>query len=95
VLLCDQAGRPIDNLCPTFDAQGRRLLTEYRRDVNGAAVINAFPRRQSAFLRLEPPLSRPGVTGPDPTVPVGPPAVVVPRLASPTTAAAPLTAPAG
>jgi len=93
VLLYDQAGRPIDNLCPTFDAQGRRLSTEYRRDINGAAVINAFPRRQSAFVRLEPPLSRPGFTEPDPTVPVGPPAVVVPRLAPPT-AAAPPTAPA-
>lgn len=85
VLLYDQAGRPIDNLCPEYDDRGRRLSTEYRRDLNGAPVINAFPRRQSAFVRPEPPISRPGFADPDPTVPVSPPAVVVPRLATTTT----------
>lgn len=90
VLLYDQAGQPIDNLCPEYDDRGRRLSTEYRRDLNGAPVINAFPRRQSAYVRPEPPLSRPGFTDPDPTVPVTPPAVVIPRLPTTTT-----TVPAG
>ncbi|MGH9223307.1 MAG: HAAS signaling domain-containing protein [Acidimicrobiales bacterium] len=74
VLLYDQYGRPVDNLCPEFDDQGRRLITEYRRDANGAPVINAFPRRQGASLD---PFAarRPGVAGqPEPTVPATPPA---------------------
>jgi hypothetical protein len=93
VLLYDQNGQPIDNLCPDYDERGRRLSTEYRQDANGAPVINAFPRRQSAFLNPEPPFVRPGSTAqPDPTVPVRPPAVVVPRLAPTTTVT---TAPPG
>ena len=88
VLLYDQSGRPIDNLCPEYDDRGRRLLTEYRRDANGAPVINAFPRRQSAYVRPEPPFSRPGIAEVDPTVPVNPPAVVIPRL-QPTTTSVP------
>lgn len=98
VLLYDQAGRPIDNLCPEHDDRGRRLSTEYRRDLNGAPVINAFPRRQSAFVQRGPSMSRPGFTDPDPTVPVTPPAVVIPRLATTTTIATTTTvapAPAG
>lgn len=91
VLLYDQSGQPIDNLCPNYDDRGRRLATEYRRDVNGAPVINAFPRRQSAYVRPEPPLAQPGFSIPDPTVPVTPPPVVVPRLATTTTTAAPVT----
>ena len=82
VLLYDQDGRPIDNLCPEADAQGRRLATEYRQDLNGAPVINAFPRRQTAALQPGRPMS-PGQ--PDATVPVKPPAVVVPRLGPTTT----------
>ena len=81
VLLYDQDGQPVDNLCPEADTQGRQLSTEYRRDVNGAPVINAFPRRQTAIPYPGRPLS-PG--HPEATVPVKPPAVVVPRL-SPTT----------
>ncbi len=84
VLLYDQNGQPIDNLCPQFDERGRRLSTEYRQDVNGAPVINAFPRRQAVIADPREP-SRPGAAAfPDTTVPVKPPAVVVPRL-SPTT----------
>lgn len=89
VLLYDQDGRPIDNLCPDVDGQGRRLSTEYRQDANGAPVINAFPRRQTAILpgyRLP---NGPGMPNPPmTTVPVRPPAVVVPRL-SPTTTTVP------
>ena len=92
VLLYDQNGQPIDNLCPEFDERGRRLSTEYRQDANGAPVINAFPRRQSAYVEREGP-SRPGsLSQPDATVPVKPPAVVVPRLA-PTTTVTTTTAP--
>ncbi len=81
VLLYDQDGRPIDNLCPEIDSQGRQLSTQYRQDVNGAPVINAFPRRQSVAVEPGPTIpGRPAVT-----VPVRPPAVVVPRL-TPTTA---------
>lgn len=109
VLLYDQAGRPIDNLCPDFDEQGRRLTTEYGRDANGAPVINAFPRRQSVAVG---PDSAAGALGPEgspfrparpqttvPAVTGAPPAVVVPRLATTTTTIAPTTttsvAPAG
>lgn len=81
VLLFDQDGQPVDNLCPQADTRGRRLVTEYRQDVNGAPVVNAFPRRQTAALQP----GRPPLPGqPDATVPVRPPAVVIPRL-SPTT----------
>jgi hypothetical protein len=91
VLLYDQNGQPVDNLCPEVDERGRRLSTEYRRDVNGAPVINAFPRRQTASVvpnggnGLRPATPAP----PDATVPVRPPAVVVPRLAPTTTTVAP------
>jgi hypothetical protein len=85
VLLYDQDGQPIDNLCPEVDSRGRRLFTEYSRDVNGAPVVNAFPRRQSAAAES----GRPATPGrPETTTPVRPPAVVVPRLA-PTTTVAP------
>ena len=81
VLLFDQDGQPVDNLCPEADTRGRQLFTEYRQDVNGAPVINAFPRRQTASVQS----GRPSFPGqPEATVPVRPPAVVVPRL-SPTT----------
>ena len=92
VLLYDQAGRPIDNLCPEVDSRGRPLVTEYRRDANGAPVINAFPRSQSVVV----PGDGAWYPGPDgPRMPAGrgpaptststvpPPAVVVPRLAEP------------
>jgi hypothetical protein len=83
VLLFDQDGQPVDNLCPEADTRGRQLFTEYRQDVNGAPVINAFPRRQTADAQP----GRPSFPGqPGATVPVKPPAVVVPRL-SPTTTA--------
>jgi hypothetical protein len=83
VLLYDQDGHPIDNLCPEVDWRGRRLFTEYGRDVNGAPVINAFPRRQTATAQP----GRPGL--PETTTPVRPPAVVVPRLAPTTTTTLP------
>lgn len=83
VLLFDQDGQPVDNLCPEAGTRGRQLFTEYRQDVNGAPVINAFPRRQTAAAQP----GRPAFPGqPQATVPVRPPAVVVPRL-SPTTTA--------
>ncbi len=90
VLLYDQNGQPIDNLCPEYDDRGRRLSTEYAQDVNGAPVINAFPRRQTAWVLpgVQGPGRPPMPTQPAATVPVMPPAVVVPRLA-PTTTAAP------
>jgi hypothetical protein len=82
VLLFDQDGQPIDNLCPEADARGRKLFTEYRQDVNGAPVVNAFPRRQT----VSPQPGRPSFPGqPETTVPVKPPAVVVPRLKPATT----------
>ena len=84
ILLYDQAGRPIDHLCPQFDAAGRRLRTEYGRDVNGAPVINAFPRRQ--WVEPDSDVTAPDgsvVPVPGPAVPVRPPAVVVPRLQPP------------
>lgn len=89
VLLFDQDGQPVDNLCPEAGSRGRQLFTEYRQDVNGAPVINAFPRRQTATV--EP--GRPSFPGqPQATVPVKPPAVVVPRL-SPTTTVTTTTVP--
>ncbi len=95
VLLYDQDGQPIDNLCPEYDERGRRLSTEYRQDVNGAPVFNAFPRRQTAFAPQGPAFSAPGSPAqPDPAVAVRPPAVVVPRLA-PTTAATTTTTTTG
>jgi len=82
VLLYNQNGQPIDNLCPEFDERGRPLTTDYRQDVNGAPVINAFPRRQSAVV--PPARVLPSDSGlqppPGATVPVKPPPVVVPRL---------------
>lgn len=77
-LLEDLAQHLRENLCPEVDDQGRRLTTEYRQDANGAPVINAFPRRQSVTVRPEP-------GQPPATVPVRPPAVVVPKLAPTTT----------
>jgi hypothetical protein len=88
-LLFDQDGQPVDNLCPEVDTRGRRLVTEYRQDVNGAPVINAFPRRQTAVAQ---PGRLPLPGQPEGTVPVRPPAVVVPRL-NPTTTVT--TAPPG
>ncbi|HEX3623364.1 MAG TPA: hypothetical protein VHT97_13705 [Acidimicrobiales bacterium] len=84
VLLFDQNGQPVDNLCQGFDERGRRLSTDVRQDVNGALVPNAFPQHQSTVSPVEGGGLRPGIAGPDATVPVKPPAVVVPRLA-PTT----------
>lgn len=93
VLLYDQTGRPLDNLCPRdYDDQGRTIVTEYGQDANGAPVINLFPRRQtrsaSPPMEAQPdPFGAP-TTSPSPR-PVNPPAVVVPRLATTTTTAAP------
>lgn len=101
VLLYDDAGRPIDNLCPEYDSRGRRLVTEYRRDANGAPVIHAFPRAQTVlpegegFAPADP--AEPFGPWPSTTVlgeagtqgagqPVAPPAVVVPSLAPPASA---------
>jgi len=90
VLLYDQNGQPVDNLCPEFDERGRRLSTEYRQDANGAPVINAFPRRQAVLVQPQP--SPPGSPAqPSVTVPVRPPAVVVPRITPTTTVATPST----
>ncbi len=46
VLLYDDLGQPIDNLCPEYDSRGRHLSTQYRRDVNGAPLMKALPRPQ-------------------------------------------------
>jgi hypothetical protein len=82
VLLYDDLGRPIDNLCPEqHDAQGNLVKTEYARDANGAPAINVFPRRQSRSQYDGTSLG-----------PVPPPALVIPRLASPTSTT---TTPAG
>ena len=86
VLLFDQDGQPVDNLCPEAGTRGRQLFTEYRQDVNGAPVINAFPRRQTAAVQPGMP-AFPGQ--PQATVPVKPPAVVVPRLSPTTTVTTP------
>ena len=95
VLLYDQDGQPIDNLCPELDSRGRRLSTEYRQDLNGAPVINAFPRRQTAFVPDQrSPFGNGSPNQPEATVPVRPPAVVVPRLTPTTTVATTTTTPA-
>ena len=70
--------------------QGRRLVTEYRRDTNGAAVINAFPRRQATALDPFADRKR-GAAQPATPVPVNPPSVVVPRLTPTTTVTTALT----
>lgn len=92
VLLYDQSGRPIDNLCAEYDDQGRSLSTDYRRDANGAPVVNAFPLRQmveaSSFDQHAFRPALPGLPDPGTSFPVGPPAVVVPRLTTTTTTAA-------
>jgi hypothetical protein len=87
VLLYDQDGQPINNLCPDFDDQGRPLTNQYSQDVNGAPVYNAFPRRQTVALQADSG-SQPAPPGANVSVP--PPAVVVPKLA-PTTTVAPST----
>jgi len=82
VLLYDQDGQPIDNLCPDVNDQGLPLTTQYDHDVNGAPVINAFPRTQSVPAQTVEGGLGFGVAGqPNTTVPVNPPAVVIPRLA--------------
>lgn len=87
VLLYDDLGQPIDNLCPETDSRGRSLSTEYRRDGNGAPVINAFPRRQFVRESAGPPYAVPGDPGsPGRTRPVRPPAVVLPKVAPSTSA---------
>jgi hypothetical protein len=95
VLLYDQNGQPIDNLCPELDERGRRLSTEYRRDANGAPVINAFPRRQSVVVEPEQPSLPGSLAQPDVTLPVNPPAVVVPRLTPTTVSPTTTTTPPG
>ena len=101
VLLFDQTGRPLDNLCPPeYDEQGRPVFTEYGRDENGAPVINVFPRRQTvgpvvgSYGGEQPALTTAT------TVLRPPPAVIVPRLTSttttpPATTTTPLPPPAG
>ncbi|MGH9126378.1 MAG: HAAS signaling domain-containing protein [Acidimicrobiales bacterium] len=74
VLIYDQNGEPINNLCPYTDSNGRPLSTTYSEDVNGAPVYNAFPRAQSVLSGL------------GQAQPVTPPAVVIPKLAPTTTA---------
>lgn len=96
VLLYDQTGRPLDNLCPRdYDDQGRPIDTEYGQDENGAPVVNVFPRRQTTLS--SPPEVSPGGFEVPPTSgsprSVGPPAVVVPRLATTTTTTATTTMP--
>lgn len=80
VLLTDQAGRAIDNLCPEqADPENPNGVaqTTYARDVNGAPVYNVFPRAQHR-LPLDP------LTGqPSAPVPVLAPAVVFPQIAPP------------
>jgi uncharacterized membrane protein len=86
VLLYDQDGQPIDNLCPNFDDLGRPLTNQYAHDVNGAPVINAFPRIQSVPADIFPNGLATGPAGQTPAaVPVHPPAVVIPKLAPTTT----------
>ncbi len=83
VLLYDQDGHPVDNLCPEFDSAGRRLVTRYSQDVNGAPVINAFPRRQAVAVTGDGnSVGIPKSLAPAITVPVSPPAVVIPSLAT-------------
>lgn len=93
VLLYDQNGSPIDDLCPEVDERGRRLTNDYRQDINGAPVINAFPRRQTAVVSPPRPSFGPGsAPQTEATVPVRPPPVVVPRL-TPTTGVTTTTTP--
>ena len=99
VLLYDQSGHPVDNLCPTVDDQGRPLTTQYGKDANGAPVYNLFPRQQSVqILPAQVPIPAfpgsvekgavPQAPLPSPvTSPVAPPAIVVPQLATPTPSA--------
>ena len=88
VLLYDQNGQPVDNLCTGFDGSGRRVSADYPQDVNGAPVLNAFPQHQSEVDLLPPGLKTPSPARPQPgqATAVKPPAVVVPRLAPTTTA---------
>ncbi len=80
--LTDQAGRPIDNLCPD-DAESNNQFgpakTTYARDANGAAIYNVFPRAQERVTAMDP---RTGL--PSKTEPVPPPAVVFPQVATTT-----------
>lgn len=76
VLIYDQTGKPIDNLCPEYDEQGRRLVNEYGKDANGAAVYGIFPRKQAVE---ESSVGANGVMTPV-TKPVPPPAVVIPQV---------------
>lgn len=86
VLIYDQTGHPLDNLCPTnVDDQGREITTEYATDVNGASIINVFPREQtrhSVEWRADP------RTGSESEVrsedAVAPPAIVIPQLSTST-----------
>lgn len=90
VLIFDDVGRPIDNLCPEHDRSGRPLRTAYARDLNGADVYHVFPRAQTVEGWGQPRAQ--GFTPPAGTA-VRPPAVVIPRLAQDTAAeAAPSTA---
>ena len=82
--LTDQAGRPIDNLCPDqVEAPGGgQVQTQYSRDANGAPVYNVFPRAQQRIATNE-------MTGAqEPAGPIVPPAVVFPHVDpnAPTTA---------
>lgn len=82
VLLYDQSGRPIDNLCPDQNDQGLELKTEYAKDANGAPIYNVFPRVQSEA-------KTDAVTGNTlPDQPVVPPAIVTPKVAPVTTTTA-------
>lgn len=100
VLLYDQTGQPINNLCPYNDAQGRQLNNQYAKDANGAAVYNVFPRQQTVTLNpFESPKSPFGPPSPVPfgesptpeTSPVPPPAIVIPQLAATPTSTASAT----
>lgn len=95
VLLYDQTGQPINNLCPFNDREGRQLNTQYAKDANGASVYNVFPRAQTVTIP-GPPSPVPFGQVPVPvTSPVPPPAIVIPQLAAPPTATATPTATAG
>lgn len=83
ILLFDQTGQPINNLCPFSDSQGRQLNTQYAKDANGAAVYNVFPREQTVAIP-EPASQAPFGEAPGPLTspsPVPPPAIVIPQLA--------------
>ncbi|HUR78363.1 MAG TPA: hypothetical protein VMZ22_10475 [Acidimicrobiales bacterium] len=86
--LTDQAGRPIQNLCPEQTTRnGMPVETEYARDVHGAPVFGVFPRAQTT-ARVE------DQTGQVVKEPLVPPAVVFPQLAPVTTQAPPAEQPA-